>query len=68
MALSAGAVEYNECPGYDTKIYDGEGPVMLELWGIRSIPSLTLLPGPLWFRVVAYDRVLSIGQIELFNI
>ena len=31
----------NECPGYDTKQSDGEVPVMLELWGMRSTPSLT---------------------------
>ena len=30
----------NECPGYDTKQSDGEIPVMLELWGMRSTPSL----------------------------
>ena len=37
----------NECPGYDTKQSDGEVPVMLELWGMWSTPSLPLLPGPL---------------------
>ena len=30
----------NECPDYDTKQYDGVAPVLLELWGMRSIPSL----------------------------
>ena len=57
---SAGAVEYtdwrevrtrpplntNECPSYDIKQSDDEGPV-LELWGMWSTPSLLLLPGPL---------------------
>ena len=38
---------------------------MLELWGMRCTPSLPLLPGPLWPGVVAPDRVLSMGQIEL---
>ena len=38
---------------------------MLELWGMRSTPSLPSLPGPLWLGVVAPDRVLSMGQIEL---
>ena len=45
---SVGAVEYidssfaegedslNECPGYDTKQADGEVPVMLEVWGMRT--------------------------------
>ena len=51
----------NECPGNDTKKSDGEVPVMLELWGMRSIPSLPLLPGPLWPGMVAPDRALSMG-------
>ena len=38
----------NECPGYDTKQSHGEVPVMLDLWGIWSIPSLPLLPDSLW--------------------
>ena len=38
---------------------------MLELWGIRSIPSLPLLPGPLWPGTVIPDRALSMGLIEL---
>ena len=60
IVQSAGAVEYidctsaegkdpnpNECPRYDTKQSDGEVPVMLELWGIWSTPSWSLLPAPL---------------------
>ena len=43
----------NECPRYDTRQADGEVPVR---------PSL---PGPFWPEVVAPDRVLSMGQIEL---
>ena len=31
-------------------------------------PLLPLLPGPLWPGMVALDRVLSMGQIELFDI
>ena len=58
-AKSAGAVKYtdytseerqntsNECPGYNTKQSNGEIPVILELWGMRSIPSLPSIPGPL---------------------
>ena len=50
FAHSAGAEEYtdstseeekdysNEYPEYDTKQSDGEVPVMLELWGMRSTP------------------------------
>ena len=44
---------------YDTKQSNGEVPVMLELWRMWSIPSLPLLPGPLWPGVVAPDRALS---------
>ena len=33
---------------------------MLELWGMRSTPSLLSLPGPLSPGVVAPDRVLPI--------
>ena len=38
---------------------------MLELWGMRSTPSVPSLPGPLWPGVVALDMVLFIGKIEL---
>ena len=58
----------NECPGYDTKQSEGEAPVMLEIWGMRSTSSLPLLPGLFWPGVVAPDKVLSRGQIELFDI
>ena len=49
----------NECPGNDTKQSDGEVPAMLELWGMRSTPSVPSLPGPLWPGVVEPDRALS---------
>ena len=55
----------NECLGYDTKQSDGEVSVMLELLEMQSTPLLPLLPGPLWPGVVALDKVLSMGQIEL---
>ena len=55
----------NECSGYNTKHSDGEVLVNLELWGMRSTPSLPSLPGPIWPGWVASDRVLSMGQIEL---
>ena len=76
VAKSAGAVEYTDCftaegqdpppapnesPGYDTKQFDGEVPVMLELWGMWSTPSLPLLPGPVWAGMVIPDRALSMG-------
>ena len=41
---------------------------MLELWGMWSTPSLSLLPGSLRPGVVASDRILPMGQIELFDI
>ena len=47
---------------------DSEVPVMLELWGMWSTSSLPSLPGRLWPGVVAPDRVLSMGQIELVHI
>ena len=41
---------------------------MMELWGMRSISSMPLPPVPLRPGVVAPDRVLSIGQIELNSV
>ena len=38
---------------------------MLELWGLQITSLLLSVAGPLWPRVVALDRVLSMGQIEL---
>ena len=38
---------------------------MLELWRMWSTPSLPSLPGPLWPGMIASDRVLYMGQIEL---
>ena len=46
-SLQRGKTPPNECPGYDTKKSDGEVQMMLELWGMRSTPSLPLLPDPL---------------------
>ena len=57
----------NECPTYHTKQYDGEVPVMLDLWGMRSLPLLPSLLGPLCLGVVSLDRVLSMGHIFLFH-
>ena len=51
----------NECPGYDTKLSDGVVPMMLELWGMWSTPSLPSLQGPLWPGVFANDRNRSMG-------
>ena len=51
----------NKCPGYDIKQSDSETPVILELWGIWSTPSLPMFPGPFWPRVIVPDIVLSMG-------
>ena len=55
----------NKYSAYDTKQSDGKVAVMLELRGMRSTLLLPSLPGPLCIGVVAPDKVLSIGQIEL---
>ena len=71
MAQSAGTLEYTDCKvcvGYDIKQSDGEAPVMLKLLGIQRTSSLSLLASLLGPLVVAPDRVLSMGQIELFDI
>ena len=59
---------HNKCPDYDIKQSDSGAPAMLELWRVWSTPSLPLFPGSLWPRMAATDRVLSMGQIELFDI
>ena len=68
MAQSAWASEYtnytDNISGHDTKKSDGEAPVILELCGMLSNPSLSSLPGSLWPGVVAPDRVLSMGQTQ----
>ena len=58
----------NEYPVDDSKQYDSEAPVMMELWVMWSTPSLPSFPGLLWPKVVTFDKVLSMGQIELFDI
>ena len=41
---------------------------MLRFWGMGSTPSLPSLPGLLLLGVVAPDKDLSIGQLELFDV
>ena len=65
LYLCRGVRPPNECPTYDTKQSDDEVPVMLELWGMRSTPSIPLFFSPIWLGVVAHDWVTSMGQIEL---
>ena len=45
----------NECNGYKINQSYGEAPVMLELWGMPSIPSLPLIPDSFEPGVVAPD-------------
>ena len=56
----------NECFGYNIKQSDGQAPA-LEIRKIYCTSSLPLLQGSLWFGAITPDRVLSMGQIELFN-
>ena len=77
MALATTAAEYtdcittegqdslNECPVFATIQSDGEASVMLELWEMQSSPLLPSLSGPLFLGIIAPDRLLRIGQIEL---
>ena len=58
-SLQRGKTTPNECPSYDTEQPDGEGPSMLELWGIRSTFSLPSLADLLRPGVIAPERVLS---------
>ena len=34
---------------------------------MQEITFIAITPGPLWLGVVVPDRILSIGQIELFH-
>ena len=65
-AQLTGAVEYTNCISeYDTKPSNGEvapAPELGQIW-----TTLSLLPDPLSPRVVVPDRVISMGQIELFH-
>ena len=60
-SLQRGKKKNNECPGYDNKQSNGEGPAMLELWGMQNTTSLPSLPGPLWPGVVAHDKCPTYG-------
>ena len=47
----------NKCPGHDIKQSVGEAKVMLELWGMLSTPSLSLILGPLVPKVEEPERI-----------
>ena len=40
---------------------------MQQLWGMWEVPLLLPLLSPLWHGVVPLVKVLSMGQIELFD-
>ena len=65
LHLCRGIRSHPQCPGYDTKQSDGEVPALLELWGMWSTPLLPLIQGSLWGGMIASDRALSMGYIEL---
>ena len=67
-SLQISKTHSNEFPGYDTKQSDGEAPVILEIWGMQSTPTLPSLPCLLRPEVVTPDKVLSMSQIKLFGI
>ena len=58
---AGGKTPPNECSGYDTKQSDNEVTVMLELWGMRNTPLLSLLTSPPWPGMVEADRALSMS-------
>ena len=79
IAQSAGYVEHidfisadrwdpQRMSWYDIKQSDGQVLLMLDIWGMQGNPSLSSLPGSLWFGVVVPDSFLSLGQIELNSI
>ena len=56
-----------ESPGYNIKLHL---MVRLQFWRSEEcwlLSSLTLIPGPLWLKVVVPVRLLSMGQTDLFK-
>ena len=54
----------NEC----RDMISNNAVVMLQLWGMRSTPSLPLLPGSLWPGVVAPHKVLSLSNRTVWHL
>ena len=54
----------NVCPGYNSKLFIGEAPV-LEFWEMCNTLSLPLLLGPA--RAVVTARITCKGRIEICN-
>ena len=53
--------------GYDSKQSDDELQIYWS-FGNAEYPFMAIAPGPLWLGVVVPVWVLSMGQIELFDI
>ena len=68
LSMSKNLPQKEMCLRSDTK----QTPVMTlsfeSVGGVWSIPSLPSLPSTLSPKVVTLDRVLSMGQIELFYV
>ena len=47
---------------------DGEVQVIMELWGMQSKPSLSLLSDPLSLEMVEPQMVLSMSKIEVNSV
>ena len=47
---------------------DGESSLMLELERMYTTPSLPFLQHTFWLGIVAPERFITIGQIQLFEI
>ena len=54
--------------GISLKLENNLLRMMLELWGMRSIPSLLFLPDPLRPGVVAPDRTLSMERLDRIKV
>ena len=66
-AQSAGTVGYTHCISSPTTVLDmtlNYLMVWLQFWSFGEYPSLPLLPGPFWPKVVVPVRFPSTGQIE----
>ena len=57
--------DYSSVHFRSNKQTEGELPVMMELWGMQSTPSLPSLSGSLWSGVVSSDRVRCKVKIEV---
>ena len=67
LYLCKGVRSPNDCPWYDTKLSDD---LAQKCWrfGILEYPFIAISPRSTLARRVVPDRVLSMGEIELFDI